>query len=195
MDHNLEEIIISHILPDLNNGRRNFDLEHTKAVVYWMKYILDSLNKDCSYEKILITAAYAHDWGYVGLFEGIESDNPKEIAKRKPLHMKKGAEKIKNYLLQECTRFFTPKEIERVAHLVSVHDYVEDLKNEDEVTLMEADTLGMLDVKRSPPTFSKEDNTFFVNTQIFTRRIPRFIHENAKKKALLLAQQRLEYYS
>ena len=194
MDADLEKIVSDRILPDLKKGRVDFDFKHTKAVVFWMKYLLSLFPSQASLKKILITAAYAHDWGYVGLFEGIDSNNLVEIAKQKPLHMQKGAEKIKQFLSQDCSLFFSQEEVEMVSHLVAVHDVVEDLHTEEELFLMEADTLGMLDVKRSPPTFSKKDNEHFIKTQIYGRRIPHFMHDEAKKQALSLAKKRLAYY-
>lgn len=181
-----------YILPQLKLGRKNFDYEHTKAVVYWMKYIIKKTKNDLD-PKILITAAYAHDWGYANLFQNKNSDLVQEIAKQKPLHMQRGAKQIKLLLQNKLSFEFTTKQINRISHLVRIHDLVDQLKEEDEISLMEADTLGMLDIKRIKPTFSKKDNTNFIQKAIYGWRLKKFIHPNIKQIGTKLAEQRLAY--
>ena len=38
-----EKVLKQVILKDLDKGRKDFDLPHTKAVVYWMKYLLQNI--------------------------------------------------------------------------------------------------------------------------------------------------------
>jgi len=190
----VENCLQTHIFPDLLMGRKDFDLPHTKAVVYWTKYMLNVLAFDKLDPYILITAAYAHDWGYIGLFDGINSSNPAEINKRKQEHMIKGALKISDLLHTKLPKYFSSIQIERISHLVSVHDKVEQLSQEDEILIMECDTLGMLDTDRVKPTFSKTDNEIFIKEQIYGRRLPHFIHPYAKNIALQLTAKRRSFY-
>lgn len=193
----VESAIQSKILPDLTKGRKDFDLPHTKAVVYWMKTLLSELLPSTSTldPLVLITAAYAHDWGYIGLFDGVNSSDPAVIKTRKPQHMERGSEMIRAFLLRELSNSFTTDQINRVAHLVSMHDRVEQLKTEDEKLIMEADTLGMLDIERVKPTFSKADNDAFLENEIKNRRFPSFLHTQAIMYGQSLLQKRADYYT
>jgi hypothetical protein len=190
----IESILRSTILPELEKGRKDFDRPHTEAVVHWTKEILlDEKNPDLD-PQVLITAAYAHDWGYIGLFEGANSHDRKEIAKRKPLHMERGAKFITGLIEEKLSSDFSGDQKHAVAHLVFMHDKVEDLTTESELLLMEADTIGMLDTARVKPTFSKADNEVFLTNEIYQRRLPRFIHPLAKTVGAQLAQERERYY-
>jgi len=190
----LETILRSTILPELEKGRKDFDRPHTEAVVHWMKTILEHLNNPELDPQVLITAAYAHDWGYIGLFDGADSNDRQEIAKRKPLHMERGAQFITELITSQLSGHFTPEQTALVAHLVCMHDRVEDLQTEAELLLMEADTIGMLDTERVKPTFSKADNEVFLAREFYQRRLPRFYHEFAREVATELAKQREHYY-
>jgi hypothetical protein len=190
----IEAVLADTILPDLEKGRKDFDLPHTKAVVFWMKKLLASIPNMNVDPQVLITAAYAHDWGYIGLFDGVEYRSLEEINKRKPLHMERGARMIAALLTEKLATFFTQEQIARTAHLVSVHDLVEQLAAEDEKLLMEADTLGMLDATRVTPTFSPQDNKIFMQGQILGRRFPHFIHEEALKIGKELFEKRERVY-
>ncbi len=190
----VEKSLQEKIFPDLERGRKGFDLPHTKAVVYWMKYLLDNLGSIAVDPLVLITSAYAHDWGYIDLFEGVTYRSIEEINKRKPLHMQRGAEMIENFLREKLNRYFTEEQINRTAHLVSVHDLVEQVQTDDEVLIMEADTLGMLDADQVKPTFNATDNEIFLKEQILERRFPRFIHEAAIAVSGELFAKRRDYY-
>jgi len=190
----IEIILRGVILPDLDRGRKDFDRPHTEAVVYWMKSLINQLNKQSLDNQVLITAAYAHDWGYTGLFDGSDSNKSHEISKRKPLHMEKGAKLITDLIRSELLNYFSESQIIETANLVRVHDKVEMLKTEEEILLMEADTLGMLDVSRVKPTFSKQDNENFIKREIYNRRLPLFIHSYAVEQCNFLAEQRQKFY-
>jgi len=194
LSRSLESLIANQILPELKLGRQDFDLPHTLAVVYWMKHLLQTEASNLNH-KVMIVSAYAHDWGYVGLFNKPESaNNPKIIAQKKADHMTIGAKRITNLLASQFNQEFSSNEITKIANLVIKHDLVETLQTEEEITLMEADTLGMLDVTRVKPTFNKQDNKQFIDQQIYARRLPKFIHPIAKQKARKLANKRLKYY-
>lgn len=194
LSRSLEKLIADQILPELKLGRQDFDLPHTLAVVYWMKHLLQTEASHLNH-KVMIVAAYAHDWGYVGLFDQSESSNdPQIIAQKKADHMDIGANKITHLLMSQFNQEFSSVEINKIAKLVKKHDLVELIKTEEEITLMEADTLGMLDITRVKPTFNQKDNQRFIDQQIYGRRLPKFIHPVAKQTATKLANKRLKYY-
>ena len=190
----IEETLQKIILPDLEKGRKDFDRPHTEAVVYWTKEILNRLNLSKSKNKILITAAYAHDWGYIGLFEGIDSTNLELVHQMKPKHMERGAKMIYALLSNRLSKYFTTDEIAQVTHLVDTHDKLEELKSEDEIILMEADTLGSIDVDKVKPTYSKADTELMIKREIRGRRLSIFRHDWAKIEAEKLIQKRLAWY-
>ena len=195
----IEKVLKQIILKDLSKGRKDFDKPHTEAVVYWMKYLLQNIDSTISTHQtidpqVLITAAYAHDWGYIGLFSDSNSNSFANISKMKKLHMTRGAIMIEQLLHQRLGNYFTQQQILRVAHLVLFHDKIEKLIDEDELLLMEVDTLGMLDIDRITPTFSKKDNDVFIKKGIEGRRLPKFTHKEAKEIALKLVEKRKRYY-
>ena len=198
----IEKTLRQIILKDLSKGRGDFDRQHTEAVVYWMKHLLENdpeviaaIKKKSLNPKVLITAAYAHDWGYYGLFKKSEQNDFAAIKKRKPLHMQIGAAKIEQLLFSRLTKQFSDTEILEIAHLVRFHDALEALKTESEILLMECDTLGMLDVDRVTPSFSPEDNAQFMKTGIHGRRLPIFKHKYALEIAERLVQKREAFYA
>lgn len=196
IDPKLEKLLRTRILSDLDSGRKNFDRPHTEAVVHWMKTLISELSNRKELDSlVLITAAYAHDWGYYKLFEGVNSDDPAEISKMKPKHMLRGSQMISEYIKSNLDAWYSSSQVEAIAHLVLVHDNVEDLNTENEILIMEADTLGMLDTDLVKPTFTKEENDHFISNQIKKRRIPRFQHEFAIKKAMELTKNRIKFYS
>lgn len=171
----IERVLRQIILKDLSKGRKDFDKAHTEAVVYWMKYLLKTFEEKFGEKKVakangqpkfdsqvLITAAYAHDWGY------------------KDLHMARGSEMIEQLLQQRLGKLFTQNQILRVSHLVLFYDKVKKLIDEDEILLMEADTLGMLDTSIVKSTSSKKIGL----------RLPKFIHEEARQIAKELIEKR-----
>jgi hypothetical protein len=186
----VEQVLRQIILKDLaNKGRPNWDRPHTEAVVYWMKHLLTELNSPTLNSKVLIAAAYAHDWGYMDLFAEGKTLTIQEVLPMKKQHMKRGAEMIERLLYQRLSSSFSEAEILRVAHLVGVHDKVRELKDEDELLLMECDTLGMIDDKRVPPTLLPKDRERFLEKSIFNLRLPRFIHKEATEIAIALLEQ------
>lgn len=191
----IETVLQNTILPELEKGRKDFDRPHTVAVVYWMKKLLEQLKNPALDSQVLITAAYAHDWGYIGLFEGVDAHDPRVIKERKPLHMEKGAQYISQLIDDKLSSFFTPEQKAATAHLVFMHDKVEELQTEEEILIMEADTMGLLDASRVSPSFSKADNDVFMQQQFYGRRLLRFMHPYAKEKAQELAALRIAFYA
>lgn len=187
-----EAILRQIILKDLQNkGRKNYDKPHTEAVVYWMKHLLTHLNTPHSTSQTLITAAYAHDWGYSRIQGMSESNDFKKVIQNKTLHMQFSAEMIEQLLYSRLAKYYTEQQKLRIIHLVSAHDKVWELTQEDELLLMEADTLGMIDRNRVTPTFSPADIDTFLKKSIYNLRLPRFIHPEAKQ----IAEELLKTYT
>lgn len=191
MIHAIEELLQTHIFPDLQRGRKDFDLSHTQATVHWMKQIV---RKEPHLDGgVLITAAYAHDWGYIDM--GIENSLD-HIHEAKRRHMEVGSLRIYELLhTPQLEVYFSDTQIERVRHLVAVHDQLEEISAEDEIALMEADTLGALDTELVKPTFSREDNERYITEQVLGRRRPLFRHQVAIDTFATVLERRLQYYS
>lgn len=193
VDEKVEQFLRDTIIPDLEKGRSNFDAPHTLEVVGWIKKIMTEhpeLNLD---QDVLIIAAYAHDWGYSGLFEGKDRLNSTDVTNMKPLHMEIGAKKTVELLRNEIFSFLSDKQRERIVHLVFMHDKIHDLTDTDELVFAEADILSGLDVENVKPTFDPESNRKFMES-VARRRIPRFVTDFSKKEVERLFKARLAYY-
>ena len=189
----VEKYLKKKILPDLEKGRPNFDKPHTLAVVYWLKQIINH-NPQLGLDKVvLLIAAYAHDWGYGGMFEQKKQAQYEEVKNAKIEHMKRGAAKLQKLLNDSFFSCLTDEQKERAIHLVAVHDNLSILKDSDELVLMEADTLGALDVSFVKPTFDFESNERYMK-EVKEKRVPRFITEFGKSMVKKLIQQRADYY-
>lgn len=186
-----EDQLVRVIFPDLLRGRENFDLPHTQAVVHWMKEIVKGEpNLD---EKVMITAAYAHDWGYIDLHLG-KTSSLSQVHDAKELHMQVGAVRIRQFLTNDLGQIYTKQQIERISHLVYVHDRLKEVKDDDEIALVEADTLGALDTDLVIPTFSKADNDVYIKDQVLALRRPLFRHSVALKNFDRLLKKRIDFY-
>lgn len=192
--NNIEEYLREKILPDLEKGRPAFDKPHTLAVVHWLKRIIKyvpELNLD---KNVLLISAYAHDWGYAEMFSQGQQLQYADVKNAKVEHMRLGASKLRSLLNDIFFSFLTDKQKKRCVHLVAVHDSLDDLKNRDEFVLMEADTLGGLDVNLVKPTFDFESNEKYI-LSVKEKREPKFITEFGKRAVKTLIQRRIEYYS
>ena len=181
----------NYALKFLINGRKEWDVPHTRSVVHYATEIGQSVGLDLLVEQ---TAAWFHDIGYFGLFKDGDSDNLFKVKNKKELHMKTGQRMARDFLARpEIAGFYTPEQSNRVSHLVSVHDNLPVLGELDELVLMEADTLGTLDVTRVKPTFNYDDAMRYLeSTQ--QRRIPKFITELGKGYANSLIPQFEEHF-
>ena len=189
----IENYLNKKILPDLERGRSNFDRPHTVAVVYWLKQIIShspELNLD---RIVLLIAAYAHDWGYADMFSQKQQLQYDDVKNAKVVHMKVGAEKLQKLLNGKFFSFLDNKQKKRCVHLVAVHDNLDKLKDKDELVLMEADTLGALDVSFVKPTFDFESNEKYMQ-EVQEKRLPKFITKFAKEAVKRLIQRRVNYY-
>lgn len=192
----IERILRQIILKDLaNKGRPHWDKPHTEAVVYWVKHLLKLLDNPKLNTKVMIAAAYAHDWGYTGLFKQNKPITLDQARSQKQIHMHRGALQIERLIYQRLSAYFTQTEIIHIIDLVAVHDNLKKLKTTAEILLMECDTLGMLDVNLVKPTLSTSANQHFINTSIYKKRLPLFKHELAKKIAAKLILARENYYA
>ncbi|HVU59508.1 MAG TPA: hypothetical protein VHC98_01585 [Candidatus Saccharimonadales bacterium] len=194
LDPTIEAYLRSTIFPDMEHGRPNWDVPHTQAVVAYIKKIVAAspeLQLDAS---VLIIAAYAHDWGYSGLFAAGRPITFAENLDQKATHMRLGSEKIKTLLQDSHFAFLTPVQKERIVHLVAVHDDLDNLHDTDELVLMEADTLGMTDPDAVTPTHTKaEFEAWRVRTE--RARIARFITPYGKQKIHELMARREQFYA
>lgn len=153
---------------------------------------MKTLLKDSTLDpKILVTAAYAHDWGYIDLFQ--ENCDYDIIQDRKILHMELGAKRIVELLRSKCRSGYTDNQIERIRHLVYVHDRLQQLKDDDELMLMEADTMGALDSDLVKPTYDKADHEKYI-VEVEGKRRPLFIHPTAISNYPILLQKNNDFY-
>lgn len=140
----LEDFLKEKIVPDLKNGRPN-DEPHTLLVVTKLKEILRNSPELELDEEVLITAAFAHDWGYTNLLDKGITVRLEHLGALKDIHMAIGSEKLKKLLDNTFFDFLSETRKKRAVHLVMVHDKLEGLKDADELILMEADSLGGMD--------------------------------------------------
>lgn len=190
----LENFLKEKILPDLEKSRGGFDKIHTLEVVSWLKQIIKHNPELHLDEKVLLIAAYAHDWGYADLFKEGEVMQFDKVENAKPLHMELGAKKLQELLTSDLFSFLTDKQKDRAIHLVAVHDKKFEIKDVDELVLMEADMLSSLDINTAKPKFDAESNKKFMQAMLATR-IPKFITKFSKREAERLIEARKIYYS
>lgn len=189
VEQKLQEVIC----PELLKGDPKWDLPHTKSVVHYVKDILNNINDTEIDNDVLITAAYAHDWGYTKFYKQGESLTQPEYSEAKKYHMDIGADKITELLKHTTFSDFNDLQKERIIHLVRIHDKLDSLNELDEIILMEADTLGGLDTDFVTPSFTKEENERYMNN-VKTKRLPLFRNEYSKEKAKKLFIKRLEFF-
>ena len=189
----LEKYLTEKILTDLGKSRGGFDKIHTLEVVGWLKQIIKHNPKLKLDETVLLIAAYAHDWGYSDIFRDGQAMNFELVEKAKPLHMELGAKKIATLLKDDFFSFLTDMQKTRCIHLVAVHDKKFEIKDTDELVLMEADMLSSLDINTNKPIYDAESNKEFMEA-MFTTRIPKFITKFSKNEARKLIQKRVDYY-
>jgi hypothetical protein len=115
-----------------------------------------------------------------------------DVADAKEKHMTAGAKKLKDLLKDP---FFNPllqKQKNRAIHLVKMHDKLDQLKDIDELILMEADSLGGLDVEHVTFSFDKESKAKFLKNSR-EKRLPKFITDWGKEEFERLFLLRQKY--
>ncbi|MBW2993190.1 HD domain-containing protein [Candidatus Woesearchaeota archaeon] len=183
LNKKLEEKLKARVLVHLKNGRRGWDVQHTLAAVYYMRKLIE---KEGGNEKILVTAMYLHDIGYPQFDKKYTFD---EVMKSKPEHSIIGAEKAEK-ILNELD--YTADEIKKIVHLVKIHDELTKISTADEIKVMEADSLGMIDWEMVSITYDKESIIKFM--EYFEReRVPRFKTKTGKKLLKKLFKKAEEY--
>ncbi len=190
----IERYLQKKIFPELERGRPGFDKPHTQAVVKKLKEILAHTPHFKVDAVVLTIAAYAHEWGYADLFTDGRTVELQEVEDAKATHMRLGSNKLKSLLSDSFFDFLNEPQKRRAVHLVNIHDKLEDLKDKDELILMEADTLGALDVSLVKPTFNRDSNEKWLKV-VRRKRLPRFITDHSKKEAKRLIKLRQKYYA
>ena len=193
MNPKARKLLENTIYPDLENGRPNWDLHHTKAVVRYMESILETHPELALDPEVMIPAAMAHDWGYAGLFRKGQPVSLAQNKDKKAEHMVLGAQKIEELLNNETFDYLTNRQKERIVHLVSVHDKLTELKDTDELVLMEADTLGATDINGLKPTHSYQEYLQWLDNTT-ANRITRFRTNYSKQKIKQLLLERARHY-
>lgn len=179
-DPSLEQAIQDAAFPILVKGRHGWDLPHTKNVVKYMKELLahnPQLDVD---HTVLLIAAYAHDIGYMGLFDTSNARDLQKILDKKAEHMLRGAEMLTKILTSPQFDTLTSIQKARAVHLVRVHDALKQLKDTDELLLMEADTLGGLDTSGTKPFEDPASGIRYLQGVKHARK-PRFITKYGKQ--------------
>lgn len=194
MNEQIESFLQKSIFPELERGRPNFDKPHTTGVVHHIKEIIKQNPERNLDEDVLIISAYAHDWGYSNLFNDGRPIDLDRVKEEKPLHAKLSAEKVTKLLDNPIFEYLSPERKARIAHLVAMHDRLDELKDTDELILMEADTLGGLDVTFITPTFDKDSNERIMNG-FRKRRQPLLITDYAKTMFEKVFQSRVDFYT
>lgn len=189
----VESFLAEHIFPELERGRPDWDLPHTQAVVYYLKQILQNTPSAPVDTTVLLIAAYAHDWGYSGLFDAGKPRSIDDIIPMKTLHMELGVQKITRLLTDSFFSFLKPSQKQRVIHLVGIHDKLSHISDFDERILVEADTLGGLDTDRVTPFANKQSSEQYIHG-VERKRKPLFITPYGKSKLQELIHKRAAYY-
>lgn len=192
-DHDsLELFLAERIFPELERGRPDWDKPHTQAVVHYLKEILRNTPDISVDAAALLIAAYAHDWGYSGLFNAGKPRNLDDILRMKALHMELGVQKITGLLTDSFFSFLTVMQKQRIIHLVGVHDKLSQITDLDEHILVEADTLGGLDTDRVTPFADKKSSEQYIQG-VRHKRMPLFITLYGKSKLQELLHKRETY--
>jgi len=184
MNANKENQIKNRTLALLKNGRPDFDVPHTLAVVYWMKELLKNEAGD---EKILIPAAYLHDIGYSRMKIAAGWQGTKDAKKD---HMAHGAALAKP-ILKDLG--FDLGEREKIIKLIRAHDKLETISSPEECLLFEADSLGQIDIARVRSNFDLPDRKKFIDS-FEKNRLPRFKTKTGKKLASILFPRAKSFY-
>jgi len=144
----------------LDRGRPNWDAPHTTETVDWMEKLVDAEGGN---RRVLVSTMWLHDIGYSGLFKGKRANFDNVSGDLRAVHMECGAD-IARKILGDLK--YPQNEIDRIAHLVSIHDTLAMLESPYEIMVMEADTLGMLsqNLIQDPAKsdFSESDQARFI---------------------------------
>jgi hypothetical protein len=149
-----------------------WDFLHTLSCVHCMKKIISSVGGNA---RILIPAMYLHDIGYAGSLQKKYSLDDRLGAKLH--HMERGIIKAKG-ILEEL--HFAENEVNKILHLISVHDKLDELKTRDEFLVAEADSLGAIDPEVPQNNFGEDEYARYVG--IFKKKRVPLIRTNVGKE-------------
>ncbi len=194
MNSKAEKFIQDTILPELEKGRPGWDKPHTLGVVKYIKHIMQNNPELYLDAEVLIPAAYAHDWGYGGMFVAGRPATQAEIGLKKQDHMELGAQKVEALLENPVFYYLSADKKSRIVHLVAVHDQIDILKDRDEIALMEADTLSVADPRVVMPTHTKEEYERYLKI-VEQDRISRFLTSYSKNLVRELLKLRADWYA
>jgi putative nucleotidyltransferase with HDIG domain len=147
---------------------------HTIKTAKFMKKICDETGTN---EKILMTTAYLHDIGYSKLIK--KNYSLKERINAKKEHMEIGA-KLAEPILRKLN--YSKEEIKEVLRLIKVHDKLNNLKEENDFLIFEADSLGGLATRENSAFTQTELNQYI---KIFKRKRLPLIKSNFGKKEVV----------
>ncbi len=167
---------------------------HSLYTVYYARLILkDEASKNPDITKddeiIVVSAAYLHDIGNVGLLKKGYTYDDKRKAKIR--HMSRGA-KLANRITKELG--FTINERDKISYLVRTHDRLDYLTTIQQRILMEGDSLSMIDYKNVLQTFNKNELDRFLR-KYKGRRGAMFETDKGKELRDKLYPQALEFCS
>lgn len=170
-------ILSTYALNILKEGRPDFDVPHSLGVTYWMTELVEEFygNDQIGQYKdevlVLITTALLHDIGYYGEFAGIDMADYATVHDKKEKHMLVGAEMARQFLSEQASQYLTEAQIDIVAYLISIHDKLDEITTEFGHLLVQADTLGMLDVDWVEPTYKGEEALGFLEKEKTKNRL------------------------
>ncbi|MFA6422416.1 MAG: HD domain-containing protein [Candidatus Buchananbacteria bacterium] len=153
----------------------SWNYHHTILAVSWMKKLIKAEGGN---PLILVTAMYLHDIGYS---KYLNSDNYTlaDRIKAKKKHMIAGAMMAKS-ILKKLN--FSNANIEKIAHLIKIHDKIFEIKTKNEKMVMEADSLAGIDHRKLPASFNKKDMKVYIKFFMSTRA--KLFKTNTGKKYL-----------
>jgi HD superfamily phosphodiesterase len=186
----IANFVENYVFTVLEKGDPRWDKPHAQAAAYHTKNILVQ-NPDYKLDPVVMTlAAYLHDIGYSKFYKQGKSLTRDVYMEAKKQHMDIGVQ-IAGNLLQQIK--LTNKQKKQILHLIQMHDRLDLLTQKDELVLMEADTLGALDVNFIKPTFNTFENTIYLQS-VTKNRLPKFITDYSKKQFNILSATRDKYY-
>jgi len=170
LEKEIEDKLLQYIKKVFVNDK--WDYLHSIACVNTMKKIIAVEGGD---EKVLLTTMYLHDIGYAGSLKKGYSLNDRIEAKSR--HMARSVEKAKP-LLEKLG--YSDSEIKQIIGLISVHDKLDELTLNEELLVLEADSLGAIDPNVNGNRFGEKEYERYV--EIFERkRVPKFFTKTGKE--------------
>jgi len=179
----LWQLVKNFSLQYLEKGRVNFDIPHTRGTVDWVFRLATDYNQKVESGEIpdgvpvdvivLVTAAWPHDIGYYGEFD--EEASLSQVGDKKARHMAVGAEMAGRFLREHAADYLSQNQIIQVVNLDKVHDNLDHIESVPEKILLEADTLGAMDVSWVEPTYKGVEALNYLVRERMQKRYDLFI--------------------